>query len=377
MPTGYKPIYKIMKDGADITDRFNDRTISIKVELKNGGGEPDTFDIILDDRDFKIERPEIKSKLEIYMGYEELGYSQLGRFELQQVNYIGPPKAMRLTGTSIEFSGQIKTPILKDHSQKTLGEIIGEIAKAGGQSPVIAPELEKMKIPFFNQNFSPLHMLHELERRYGAIAKFDMGHLIFMPRDKGESFSGQGLPLLQLRPEHFGSWDIKEDKRTEYTGTKAAYRDPVDHAIKWIEHFNPLGKAQDDADGAKPENDSPFRIPKMHNSKEEAEAAAKSMMGSLNRALGDGTITLAKGDPWIKDQFPVIISGMRPGINGSYIANSVIHEYTKPVGIKTTMLIKPSGEGEDFAPLADDGYPTTKELGGLALDHAGRVRGGV
>ena len=42
MPTGYTPIYRVMRNGVDITGQFNDRTTQIKVEHIAGGGEGDT-----------------------------------------------------------------------------------------------------------------------------------------------------------------------------------------------------------------------------------------------------------------------------------------------------------------------------------------------
>ncbi len=39
MPAGFTPVYKIMKEGEDITSNFNSRTLMIKVQLKGGGRE--------------------------------------------------------------------------------------------------------------------------------------------------------------------------------------------------------------------------------------------------------------------------------------------------------------------------------------------------
>jgi uncharacterized protein YdeI (BOF family) len=54
MPTGYTPIYKIVKHVLDLTSIFNDVATSITVKLKNRYDEGDTCQINIDDRDWKI-----------------------------------------------------------------------------------------------------------------------------------------------------------------------------------------------------------------------------------------------------------------------------------------------------------------------------------
>jgi phage protein D len=83
-------------------------------------------------------------------------------------------------------------------------------------------------------------------------------------------------------------------------------------------------------------------------SEAEAQQAADAKMAALNRGLRQGTVTLAKGDPSIRAAQPLVIMGMRPGIDGSYIVQTATHTFTRDEGISTTLEIYDPGTGEDF-----------------------------
>lgn len=372
MPVGYTPIFAVIKDGEDITGRFNDRVTRIEVDLRNGGGSGDVCRITIDDRDWRLASPEVGAKLEIHLGYAEIGLAWLGLFDIDRVTYEGPPRSITITGTSSGSSSVLKSPTLKAFDNKTLGDIIKGIAQQGGISAVISEELAQIKIPFKNQFSSNFHLLHELERQYGAIAKFEGGRLIFKKRDDGQSASGNTMPILVLNESHFGHWQVSHDKGASFTKVKAGYWDKDDHVRRWVDEENSNFKGQQGAE---------YLLKGMFNSKEEAQAAAKARVDSLRRSEGDANIILAKGDPWIRDQMQLLIGGMRSGINGSYVLDQVKHTYTKNGGLTTTLSAKPPGTGADYsdqATAAEFLSPKPGEiLGEYLLGPGGRAVGRV
>lgn len=343
MPVGFTPIFAVIKGGEDITGRFNDRVTKIEVDLRNGGGAGDVCRISIDDREWRLASPEVGAKLEIHLGYAEVGLAWLGLFDIDEVTYEGPPRSITITGTSSGSSSVLKSPTLKEFDNKTLGEIINGIAEKGGISAVISEELAQIKVPFKNQFASNFHMLHELERQYGAIAKFEGGKLLFKKRDDGQTASGQEMPILVLNESHFGQWQIKHNERANFSKVKAGYWDKDDHVRRWVTEEN---------ENFKGEQGTEYPMKGMFNSKEEAAAAAKSKVNSFRRSTGEANIALAKGDPWIRDQMQLLIGGMREGINGSYVIDQVKHTYLKNAGIMTSLSAKPPGTGTDFSDLA-------------------------
>jgi phage protein D len=345
VPTGYTPIFSVIKDGEDITGRFSDRCTAIEVDLRNGGGSGDVCRIHLDDRDWRISSPAYGAKIEVNLGYQEVGMAWMGQFEIEEVNYEGPPRSIVITGTSSGTQSTLKAPTIKNFDNKTVGDIVRDIAKSGGIDAVISDDLASKKLPFKNQFSSNFHLLHELERQFGALAKFEGGKLIFKSRDDGNTATGNAMPILVLKPEHFEQWSVRHNQRAEFSKVKAGYWDKDEHVRKWVEHANPnfTGDSTKDLE---------FPINKMHNSKEEAEAAAKARVESFRRSMGNADIVLAKGDPWVRDQMQLLIGGMREGINGSYVIDQVKHSYRKGQGIKSTISAKPPGTGENYSDLA-------------------------
>ncbi|WP_315768346.1 MULTISPECIES: hypothetical protein [unclassified Bradyrhizobium] len=342
MATGYTPIYRIYKGGVDITDHFNDRTTKIKVDLTSGGGEGDRCEIELDDRDWRIARPFGGEMIQVWLGYKEIGLAYLGTYTIDDVIFEGMPRSIQLTGTSTGFNDIKKAPQIANFSNKTVGDILGEMASQSGLQLSIPSDLAGRQIPFKNQQVSNLHMIHELERMFGAVGKVADGNLVFVPRDSTESVSGVALPTLVLHPEHFGAWRVRYAGRNDASEVKAAYWDKDQHIRKWISSALPGG------DG------DPFTIGQIFNSQMEAEAAAAAKAGAIKRASVEAIFDLAKGDPWIRDAQTILVTNMRDGINGSYVVEKATHTYIKSTGIRSSLQCRAPGDGVDYSDRADD-----------------------
>lgn len=344
MPTGYTPIYKIMKGGQDITSHFNDRTTEISVTLKGGGGDADICKITVDDRDWRIAAVEVGAKLEIYLGYKEVGLAQMGVFQVDTVDYVAIPRQIEIVGNSTGFTGAIKAPTVQNFQNKKLGEIIKSLVESKGGEAYVAPEFRDVELPYLNMNSSPLHMLHELERRFGATAKWINGKFVFQPRDEGEGEGGMEMPVLVIEPWHITKAFVRHSQRSKYDGVKVGYFDQ-DHVKHYVEQKDP-----DAEEGA----DDFFLSKQIGRNKAEAEFMAKSQQAALRRAEGEAHITLAKGDPWVRDQQRILMRRFRDKINGSYIVDTVTHTYIKDPGISTEILAKPPGTDDDYEDL-DEG----------------------
>ena len=345
MTTGYTPIYRVMKDGHDITGRFNDRTTQIKVDLQAGNGNDDQCTIVVDDRDWRIARPLTGDVLSIWLGYEEVGLSYMGTFEIDDVTFLGPPRSIKLLGKSTGSSDIQKAPAIREFDNKSVGDILGQMAGQTGLGVSISGDLAGIKIPFKNQGVSNLHMIHELERLTGAVAKVVDGKLMFINRDGAETASGIALPTLVLHPEHFGTWQVRYTSKPGYGEVKAAWFDRDEMQRKWVGQGISAG---DGGVGLAKKFGGAFNIGQLFNSEAEAKAAAASQAENFKRAEVQATFDLAKGDPWIRDQQTLIVTGMRDGINGSYVIDKVTHSYIKNTGIKSQMECKAPGDGSNY-----------------------------
>lgn len=347
MPVGYTPIYRIFKNGDDITNHFNDRTTEIVVDLTIGQGQADRFSIILDDRDFAIASPALGEPLEIYLGYQEVGLAFMGGFYINEIDYLGPPKQIMITGNSAGFSTNLKTQLIKSYNGKTLSEIVGELAGKAGLPFEIDPSLANKKLPFKNQQgVSGWHLLHEFEQLFGVNVRNENGKITVKPRDKSADASGNLMPWLILRPEDFGTWRVTHSIRSGYSKVRVPYWDKQNHETKWVEQ----------ATGNHEDGDNPYRVNRKFNSQAEAQAYAAAKVAVLNRSMGDAQVTLAKGDPWIKPEMTMLIEQMRDGVNGIYTIDNIQHKYTKAEGITTDISARPTTYDYNTSDLQNGEY---------------------
>lgn len=343
MPTSYTPIYRLYKGGTDITDHFNDRCTQIKVDLTAGGGDSDHCTITLDDRDWAIARPFPGETLGVWLGYEEIGLAFMGTFNMSDILFTGKPRQISLVGESQGLNDIHKAPVVKEFDNQSIGDILGSMAGQTGLGTSIDGELAGITIPFKNQVTSNFHMIHELERMYGAVAKVVNGQLMFIKRDGLTSASGADLPTLVLNPAHFGDWQVKHSSRPTAGSVQAAWWDDKDMVRRWVDH------AAGGKDSGGQVFGGPIQLGQIFASEAEAKAAAQSKMEALKRAEMTGHFELAKGDPWIRDQQAIIVSGMRDGIDGGYHVDKATHTYIRSSGIKTTLECKANGPGDNLA----------------------------
>jgi phage protein D len=343
--TGYTPIYRIHRNGEDITGQFNDRTLQIKVDLQSGNGNDDQCTILVDDRDWRIARPITGESIQIWLGYIEVGIAYMGSFEIDDVTFLGPPRQIKLLGKSTGSNDIQKAPAIREFENKSVSDILGQMAGQTGLSTAIGSGLGDIKIPFKNQGVSNLHMIHELERLTGAVAKVVDGKLMFVKRDGGTTASGIALPTLVLVPEHFGTWQVRYTSKPGFGEVKASWFDKDEMVRKWVGTGITGG---DGGVGLAQKFGGAFNIGQLFNSEAEAKAATQSQAENFKRAEVQATFDLAKGDPWIRDQQTLIVSGMRDGIDGSYVIDKVTHTYVKSTGIKSQMECKTPGGGQNF-----------------------------
>lgn len=346
----YTPTFVIEKGGQNITNNFQDRAISIEVQLCAGEGMQDTCTIAIDDRDWLVAMPHVGDALQVYMGYEEVGLAFLGTFEVDEVTFSFLPKAISIHGNAIGFRGPIKSKAIKNYENKTLGEIINSIAGDLSMSATVDPDLASQKVPYLNATSSPMHVLMNFEKLYGGILKIEDGKISFGKRDGNENAGGTEMPVVQLGPSHIANCQVRHINRGEYTETKAKWRDPDTNEIKTESAQSGVSdKIVLDDNGA--EAKTPSTIFGLFRDQATAKAAARAQQNALDRTLGEGLFQLVMGDPWLRDQQKIIIAGFRDGIDGSYIVDIASHSFTKDGGLRTSLSTRaPSGGSETSFP---------------------------
>jgi len=90
------PAFRIVADGADITQRINDRLLQLKTTDKPGM-ESDEFELRIDDRDGAVVLPPRGASIEIFLGYTETKLTRIGRYIVDEIELSGPPDTLVIT----------------------------------------------------------------------------------------------------------------------------------------------------------------------------------------------------------------------------------------------------------------------------------------
>ena len=206
-----KPAYEILADDVRITDLLRDRFISLTYTDESGFGS-DTLEILLDNRDLKIQPPKTGVELSLSLGYVGTGVRKMGLLVVDEYERSGMPHKLLIRAKSAwggdgknksetvkGITTALKTQRTRSWDSKTLGSILEQLAAECGLEPCIDLELSSEWIAHIDQtdegnsNF----MLRLAEER-DAVFKPAGGKLIFMKRAKGQTVTGVDVPMVYL-----------------------------------------------------------------------------------------------------------------------------------------------------------------------------------
>lgn len=239
---GFTPLFQITKDGDDITDSFSDRLVSITVTSVDGGGESDTVDILLDDRDWVIAIPNVgenSGTLHVFLGYKESQLNDCGTFNVGLVDLSFSAKSMLIHGNSVGTNTALKAPAITSFDQSTVGDIVGKLAFLAGVTPQVDPKIGALEVQYLNQHGTSGNQLRSLESRFGALAKISDGNLSFTQRGTGESVSGQSIGSVTLDGADISDLKITINNKNSYSKVRASYWDKDQHKLNWLQSAVP------------------------------------------------------------------------------------------------------------------------------------------
>lgn len=338
---GFTPLFKLTKDGDDITASLSDRLISIRYSSYYGGGNADTIDMELDDRGWMIDLPNVgegAATVALAMGYAESKIVDCGTYAMQEVSLSFPPKTMSVRGNSVNINSNLKAPIVTSYDGKSVADIVGAIATSAGFTLSVDPIFNGIIVPYLNQNSSCGHLLNDLEERFNGVAHFEDGHLSFTQRGSGLTASGASYGSITLDPTDIAEMKVTLTSVASYSKVRTSWWDKVQHQPVWLE-----STVKGDSSST-----VPFMMGRMYNSEVEAQAAADAQMKILNRQGVTGNLTLSKGDPSIRGGSKMTVTGTRDGIDSTYTVETATHTYTKDAGITTTIqFCSEDGAGAD------------------------------
>ncbi|WP_343560438.1 hypothetical protein [Kiloniella sp. b19] len=320
------PHFQITANGRSITSAINEHLISLSITDKRGF-EADDLSITFADPEQRFALPTTGAALRCSIGLSPSQLVNKGSFTVDDVNLDGPPDVITITARSVDFAKAMKEGRDQSFSGKTIGEIFESLADKSGLTPRIADDLRDIVIDHLDQtNESAANLITRLGQSYDAIAQIKDGHLLFMPRAKGRTVSGQSLPGLAIAYTGIERFRYTNAARqTDYTGVEAIWHNQAT-AETLRERAGTKGNIK--------------TLRETYPTREEALAAAQSAFRDLKRKEKSMSVTLSPGNPIALPDQPVFLSGFRNELNRiKWISGDITHTLTTG-GLKTEIQLE-------------------------------------
>lgn len=310
-----KPTYRIVADGKDITALINDRLLSLRTSDKPGM-DSDDFELRIDDRDQAVALPTRGAGIEVYLGYTGQALTRLGRYTVDEIELSGPPDTMVIRGKASDMRGSGKTVRSASWENVPLQQIVRDVAARNGWQPVCPVQT---KVPRVDQlNESDYNFITRLAKQYDCTAKLADGKLLVMPRQGGQTASGKNLSPVVLRRSDLSRYQFRLGDRNTQKAVRTKHQDKKSGALKVVELDN---------------DDLPNGLPAVHTdrhiypNKSAAEQAAKARLAAFNRSTAGVRLEMA-GRADVFAERSIIVQGIKPGLDGEYLAEAVEQLFT-------------------------------------------------
>lgn len=327
-----RPAFRIEADGADITGRLSDRLLSLVV-TDAAGWQSDTAVIRLDDKvrgratGGAIALPRKGAKLRIWLGLERAAF--MGVFTVDELTVEGPPATVTISAKAADMRQEMKAPVTRSWHGVTVGDLVATVAARHGLSPRVAAELAGVVLDHVDQTEeSDLHLLTRLAKDLGAVMKPAGGHLVFAPRGKAKSVSGQALGAVVLTPADVKHWSATLADRGRYGAVIAAWHDGAGAALREAKVEIGAGPAR--------------RMRDSYPSEAVAKAAAAAELEKLNRGSSTLSVT-GLGNPTLAAEAPLTMTGFRTGIDGPWTITKATHRLDGSSGYTTEIEAEAKG----------------------------------
>ncbi len=256
------------------------------------------------------------TRYEVSVGWAASAMAKAGVYTVQHSAFSGDPESgheITVECRAADLLDKVKTVDSGHWDDKTLGEIVDDVARTMGKTALINPELRSIKIPYrarLDQEAGDF--LSDLADDFGGAYKVAGDKVIMTVRGSGQSASGAALPTITVTYSPSYEFHFEFEPRGDYAESVAGWYD--DETGTWVD--------ESDQGTGKGRLASPHRRP----SKAEAKHAAKAKRGERHRQSATGSVQ-GPGDPAAVAGCPVIAKGYGPDADGTaWVSASIDHD---------------------------------------------------
>lgn len=329
----WKTDWQVLINDQDLTSSWSRYLLSIAI-TDQAGTASDSLTLDVDDTDGQIRLPSggqnirvLLDRVPAFEGVIDSVTSSGGRSE---------GRKLAVSAKGFDTAGGAKTVQGFHLDDATLGEFIEAAGAEAGFSVTVDPALAGIARDYWSAEFESFLSLGErLARQFGGTFKLRGDRAVLARRGEGLSAGGQPLPVITARyGANLIGWSLKpRDPRRTFAAGETRFFDREAGEVK---------TERVEFEGTEGVGDNVLRLAEATQS--DAKATLEARGRESEREAGGGTITLDLA-PDARAECDVVLIGARPGIDGTYRADSVSHRSDRNGGATTTISVKQPADG--------------------------------
>lgn len=317
------PDYALLLQQKDVTETFRHRLLSLTL-TENRGFKADQITLELDDSDGQVIVPKRNQTLTVKLGWKGQILSDKGKFIVDEIRHHGAPDSLTIIARSVDFRGSMNVAHDRSYHNKTLGEIVTEIANRNRLGNTLTSGLAEIKITHIDQTQeTDVAFITRLASMNGAVASIKNERLLMLIPGKGQTASGKPILPLTLERSDGDKHLFNLADRDNYTGVQAKWLDAKNAKQQRLTIQRKEENTQSYLAGS---NENIFIMPTIYASKENAMQAAKARWESIQQGSVEFSINLATGRPELYPETPIRVRGFKHVIDQQdWIVNTTTH----------------------------------------------------
>lgn len=334
----WKVDWRVAVDGSDVSAAMRPYLIDIEITDKDGAAS-DTCSLTFDDSDGRALLPKDGAKMRVWL---QGALKFAGTVDsVRSSGTRGGGRLLKVNAKGFDSRGKVKEPQSFHKDDASLEDFFGQAAKQAGLAGVIVGgQIGSVMRDYWSADSeSFLQIGQRLAHEFNATFKVretDAGDMaVLQPRDQTPLAAVRGIVGANVI-----SWDIAPftGRRTSKKG-KVKYFDRKEAAFK-------IEEVEFDLDRDLPDATNAIRATAADRA--QARGIGEARKSEAQREGGEGTVEMGLTVE-AQAEAPFVLSGARPGVDGTYRIVSVRHKASRSGGSTTSVEIKQpqGGAGKD------------------------------
>lgn len=311
------PDFSIRANQNDITDTIRTRLLQLRVS-DEAGLQSDTCEIVLDDREHRIEWPNHGAVLHVALGYKGQPLSPMGHYVIDEVTHQHPPSTLTIRGKAADMLASLKAPKTRSWSTQSIGQVVHHIANEHQLIAKVSSFQASILLHHVDQTHeSDLHLLTRLAKQYDAVAKPANGFLLFVSKGEVKSATGKRILPVTITPSQLLDYRFTQADRGKYASVRTHWYDM---------------QAATNRDIRSGQGEPTYTLRNPYSTLEEAQAAAQAKLKQLQRGEASLSFTLI-GNTQLQAEGEIQLTGFRAPLNDRWLIQRVHHQLDANQGL--------------------------------------------